>query len=192
MKKIIAIVAFVLFISAAVFAQSPVAIDVTSVTITRQNISAYFSMTATGLPEPFQSPLQGGGDAYFPSIVNCGPCYLGTVFPTNFINDGSNYVNGFRPGYGQNIYVKFSASGTSPNVILYPTIPLKKNPVAITKEAKTKGKIEIFNGATLLAYDNDVDLVGTLKAQFLNYRLSNLNGTRRVFEFRNIAFSYSQ
>jgi hypothetical protein len=84
-------------------AQSPVAIDVTALTIQKPYISSSsISLSADGLPAPFQSPLTGGGGGIMNSLESCRSCYLGASLITVFGWDGgANWFNGFTvSGYG--------------------------------------------------------------------------------------------
>ena len=186
---------FTLF-SSNYFAQTPAQIDVTSITVYRaRDTDATFTLTATNLPAPFQSPLTGIGEANIAPMNWCSPCYLGDVFRTDFspAMEPLRYFNGFRlSGSSDNKRVKFTVTGTSADIVLSPRIPLKKRSPVLTVAARIVGKIEIFDQNTLVAVDDVVDLNGVLKAEFTNYRTSNPIQTRRAFDFKNFTFTYSQ
>jgi hypothetical protein len=181
-----------LCVSSNIFAQTPAQIDVTSITIHRvSNIDAYFTVTANGLPATYESPLTGRGEALNMQMERCSPCDLGAIFPTDYVSglNPPRFINGFNIGGSDNKRVKFTVTGTSPDIILSPRIRLKNRSPILTVPARITGKIEIFNQNTLVAVDNDVDLAGTLKAEFVAYRGVNL---RRFFDFKSFTFTYSQ
>ncbi len=191
MKKLIGIFVFALIFWTTSFAQNPVPIEVTALTINKPNLlSGQYTISATGLPQPFSSPLEGNSNAIFYALESCSPCYLGTSFII-----GGGISNQFRPnGSPESVYVRITLTGNPSTIILAPTIRLRDNPVVIKKVSSVKGKIEVFDnyGATLIAYDNDVELSGNIETEFFNYRFQTLNATRRIFDFRRILMSYSQ
>lgn len=152
-------------------------------------------MSANGLPAPFQSPLTGNGGGILNTLESCRPCYLGSSFLTGFGWDpGANFINGFQIGgfTGDSKQVRFYLTSASPRVALNPLLRIKNRIVSLTAPAEIHGKIEIYDGNRLVAYDDDVSLTGTLKAEFSQYRAYSPNGDRRGFDFRNVTYSYSQ
>lgn len=179
----------------AIFAGEPVPFEVTSITIYKQrNLYARFDMKATGLPPAYQSPLTGGGDGIISTLENCAPCFLKKTFRTEFGSDEPpNFFSGFKPsGYSANHYVKFFARGTSPDITLSRAIRPNIGLVRLVVPARIKGRIEIVDGNTLIAFDDDVDLPGTLSTEFLQYRIITSSGEQRAFDFKNLTFSYLQ
>jgi hypothetical protein len=76
-------------------AQTPVLIDVTSLSIDKPYISSAGGvMTATGLPALYKSPLSGRGGPF--SFENSRPCYFGTTFVGGF---GSEPPGSFLSGF---------------------------------------------------------------------------------------------
>ena len=196
MKKILFFRAFLYLLVShmtviAAFSQNAVQIDVTSLTISKPYISsAQITLTANNLPQPYQSPLTGNGGGVLFSLEGCRPCYLGASLPTSFGWDAGNFFSGFNiSGYGNDKLVRFYLTGTSPPASLSPAIRLKDRDVTLTGAANILGKLEIYAGNTLIAYDNEVNLTGVFKAEFGQYRTTN---SRRAFDFRSVEFSYSQ
>lgn len=198
MKKVLVFQIFLLVVIVSVsvrtiFSQKPVPIDVTSLTISKPYIlSSQIVMTATGLPTPYQSPLSGNGGGAIYSLEGCRPCFLSSILDTGF-NSDANYFYGFNiAGYGNDKQVRFHLRNISSPVVLAPTIRLKYSTVFLNAPANIQGKLEIFDGNTLIAFDNDVQLTGTLKAEFSQFWMTTSNGYRRAFDFRKIVYSYSQ
>lgn len=199
MKLISAIILSTLFFAAASFAQTPAQIDVTSLTVrkTAFSIEAVFSMSATGLPAPYQSPIRDNGSAGLRPLEYSDHARVGDVFKTSF-NSGygsGNYLNTLYLGGGSasDKYVKFTLTGVSPDIALFPTILRKKQLVIFTVPATVKGKIEIIESNTkVIAVDEDVNLKGTLQVDFVQYLLNTTSGQRRSFDFKSFTFSYAQ
>ncbi len=181
-----------LLLNFSVWSQNPVEVNVTSLTISKDYLRFPFgSLTATGLPAPYQSPLSGFGGGIIGNLEGCRPCLLGTSLRTSFGPDSSLW--GFNiNGYGSEKRVKFYLTSASPDIVLAPTIGIKNKTVIRRVPATVKGKIEIYDGNTLIAFDNEVVLTGIFAADFLQYRLSNPNGDRRGFDFRSLTISYFQ
>ena len=129
MKKLIGIFVFALIFWTTSFAQNPVPIEVTALTINKPNLlSGQYTISATGLPQPFSSPLVGNSNAIFYALESCSPCYLGTSFII-----GGGISNQFRPnGSPESVYVRITLTGNPSTIILAPTIRLRDNPVVIT------------------------------------------------------------
>lgn len=193
MKLISAIILSTLFFAVEIFAQTPAQIDVTSLTVTKgKNPEASFSITATGLPAPYQSPLSSYGSAVLLQLENSSPSRVGDIFRTSFPGGGNSISHFYLGGSQSSRYVKFTLIGTSSEIVIYPTILRKKQRVILTVPASVKGKIEIFDGNTLIAVDDDVDLNGTLKVNYVQYLLNTTSGQRRAFDFTSFTFSYTQ
>ena len=192
MKILSLFFAVLIFISIECPAQTPVSINVTSLTINKPYIlMPQMAMAVEGLPAPLQSPITGYGGGLIFSLEGCRPCFLGATFSTSFNSESSFY--GFNiSGYGDNKRVKFTLTSNSPAVTLPPSLRLKNRFVSRTVPAVIKGKIEIYEGNTLLAIDDEVDLSGTVTAEFVQYRLISSGIERRGFDFRSVVLSYSE
>lgn len=197
--RIQAAIILVLFLCTSTFAQTPVPIDVSSITITKQstgNPDGFFVMQATGLPAPFTSPVTGWGEALFMGLENCQPCFLRSAFITNFGSDGPpNFVSGFYPnGSSGNTRVRFIMTGSSDDIVLHPRLSRKKNPIVIKSQANVQGKIEVLINGVVVAVDHDVNLSGSYSAELWNYLFwsTTTQTYRRIFGYKSIAFSYTQ
>ncbi len=202
-KPTLFIVAFFSLASTFLFAQTPVSIDVTSLTFTirgDQPSGAAFVMEATGLPAAFPSPVSGLGEALFAPIEGCTACRLGDSFPTNFSNffpqpSAPNWVHQYYPGgVAGNKVVRLTLIGTSADIVLYPTLSRKKSPSVLKGPAHIKGRVELSISGIVVAVDDDVDLSGSFKVEFSQYLkdVCCMGDTRRGFDYKSISFSYSQ
>ena len=178
-----------------VHGQTPAQIDVTGIEVYRDSgHPAFNTITVNNLPPGLESPLMGRDGVTIYGLEHNCRCFLGHSFKTDlFPNyEQSRSIVGFYlsgPG-GQQYRVKFTIFGTSPDLILSPRIPLKKRIFTVSVTSKITGKMEIFyNENTLVAIDEDVDLTGTIKAEFWQNRFPN---ERRSFDFRNFTMSYSK
>jgi hypothetical protein len=191
---------FFVFASVTVFTQTPVQIDVTSLTFSLSRDSqpgAFFSMEATGLPAPFSSPLTGRGEALFYQLEECTAGRIGGTFSTSFGSETgtSQFVSGFYPsGTTGNTRVRFTLIGTSSDLVLNPRLSQKKNPVTLRGQTTIIGKIEILDQGGVVAIDNDVNLSGSVSSEFWNYRAwsSTTQSYRRAFDYKSISFTYSR
>jgi hypothetical protein len=183
--------------SITLLAQNPVEIDVTAITVNRQSLNASLTMTATGLPAPFQSPMSGSGEVLMWPLEGLTAGRLGESYPTSFgwESNGRNFVSGFYPnGSNGNTRVNFFLTGTSDDIVLSPRVPRKKKPAVFISPARIVGKIEILVQGRIVAVDHDVNLSGTVTTELWNYLAwSYLTSTyRRGFDFKSITFSYAQ
>lgn len=194
MKPILAAILSTLFFSAAAFAQTPAQIDVTSLTITRSAYYTGVSMTATGLPAPYQSPMSGEGGGTLFAFDTATASRVGDVFKTSWIPESGAAFNGFKPsGFtGDSKRVKFTLTGISSDIVIYPTILRKRKIVTLTVPATVTGKIEIYDSNALVAVDNEVNLKGIFTVKFLQYLLNTTTVQRRAFDFGGFTFSYTQ
>lgn len=187
MKLLLALVS-ILIINSAVPAQNAVEINVTSLAFSKEYLrNPFVRLTADGLPAPYQSPLSSWGSGAIGALENCNPCELGDSLPTSIDQTTAGFW-GFNLGGEKRLVLRIA--GTSPDIVLSPRIRSKAKTFSLTVPAQLVGKIEIYDGATLIAYDNEVNFTGTLVVDFVQYRMALGNSDRRGFGFRKLTFSY--
>jgi hypothetical protein len=188
MRIISLVFAVLIFVSLVARAQTPVEIDVTSLTISKVYLQRpYASLSATGLPAPFESAVAGWGNGTIAPLEYCNPCLLGDSLATTFNQNTAFWSFSLGGEKSLRLYL----TGTSPDVVLAPRIRLKNKNFSLDVPAEAVGKVSIYDGSTLLAYDDEVNLSGTLTTEFLQYRLPGVNYDRRGFGFRKLTFSYT-
>jgi len=185
--KLLLVLITIFALNLSVFAQNPAEINVTSLIISKEYLrNPFISLTADGLPAPYESTLSGWGSGAIGELEYCNPCLIGASLVTTF--DQNTAFWGFSLGGEKR--VRFQLTGTSPDIVLSPHIRLRNRDFSRTVPAEIVGKIAVYDGNTLIAYDDEVHFTGTLVAEFLQYRLQGANGDRRGFGFRKLTFSY--
>jgi len=182
------LVFFALFLfNLPVLARNAVEINVTSLTISKEYLRLPFmSLTADGLPAPYESPLSGWGQGTIGQLENCNPCLIGASLSTSFNQDTAFWSFSL----GGEKRVRLQLTSTSPDIVLSPVIRLKAKNFSLTVPAEAVGKIMIYDGSTLIAYDDEVIFTGAVMTEFLQYRVQGAGGDRRGFGFRKLTYSY--
>jgi hypothetical protein len=142
-------------------AATPIRVDIKRVTIEHGANWDATIIRVTAVTESGAEVIYGGQGSYFLNVLeSCQPCSM----PTSFVTDS------FQPGnlnFGQDTHGSFELLAGQSDPVTVPATILRKPSVFFrTGAASFKAKFTYSDLHGLIAYDDDVDLVGTYSIEF--------------------------